>query len=89
MLSEFRSPNEYDVMQLGKTMQEGRTLIGPDREAWNERTDLIAVTHPHHRPGEDAFSKWAFYILVPLFNRLVGHRLKVLGPSPLLRKGLI
>lgn len=73
MLSRLNQPDSQELEALRSPL-ELLPLIGPDRKAWDDDNDLIAVSQVDSR---DPFSKFAFHTIVPFLHKMIGRHFKV------------
>lgn len=73
MLSRLNQPDIQDLKALRDPLEQ-LPLIGSDRKAWDDESDLIAVGQ---HDGGDPFSKFASHVIVPFLHKMIGRHFKV------------
>ena len=73
MLSRLDQPDRQDLKALRESLEQ-LPLIGPDRHAWDDEIDLVAV---HQLDRRDSFSKFALHTIIPFFHNVIDRYFKV------------
>ena len=78
------SPDRHSLELFRKFLRDGGPIIGPDRDAWNDKADLTVI---RQFEGRDVFSQWVIRTLIPLLHEFGGKHFKVSMLYHLIRTG--